>query len=210
MKLVLVGCPGAGKGTQAKKLSQHYNIAHISTGDLLRDQIAKGTDLGKKVSKIMEEGGLVSDEIVSAMLAERIKEDDCKNGYILDGYPRNLTQAEGLEAITGPLDKVVCFEVEDSVIVDRMTGRRSCPKCKAMFHVKYNPPKTEGICDVCGEKLIQRKDDNEETVVARLKVYHETTAPLIDYYDKKGILVTVNGVGDIDEIFAEVCKSLEA
>ncbi len=210
MKLVLVGCPGAGKGTQAKKLSQHYGIAHISTGDLLRDQIARGTELGKKVSKIMEEGGLVSDEIVSAMLAERIKEDDCKKGYILDGYPRNLAQAEGLEAITGPLDKVVCFEVEDSIIVDRMTGRRSCPKCKAMFHTKYNPPKVEGVCDVCGEKLIQRKDDNEETVVNRLKVYHDTTAPLINYYDKKGILVTVNGVGDIEEIFAQTCKALEA
>lgn len=209
MKLVMVGCPGAGKGTQAKKLSQHYGIPHISTGDLLRDQIARGTDLGKKVSKIMEEGGLVSDDIVSAMLAERIKEDDCKKGYILDGYPRNLSQAEGLEAITGPLDKVLCIDVEDSIIVDRMTGRRSCPKCKAMFHVKYNPPKTEGICDVCGEKLVQRKDDNEETVVNRLKVYHETTAPLIDFYTKKGILVTVNGVGDIDEIFAQSVKALE-
>lgn len=209
MKLVLVGCPGAGKGTQAKKLSKHYGIAHISTGDLLRDQIARGTELGKKVSKIMEEGGLVSDDIVSAMLAERIKADDCKKGYILDGYPRNLAQAEGLEAITGPLDKVVCIEVEDSIIVDRMTGRRSCPKCNAMFHTKYNPPKVEGVCDVCGEKLIQRKDDNEETVVNRLKVYHDTTAPLIDFYGKKGILAKVNGVGDIEEIFAEVCKALE-
>jgi adenylate kinase len=209
MKLVLVGCPGAGKGTQAKKLSKHYGIAHISTGDLLRDQIARGTELGKKVSKIMEEGGLVSDDIVSAMLSERIKEDDCKNGYILDGYPRNLAQAEGLEAITGPLDKVVCIEVEDSIIVDRMTGRRSCPECKAMYHVKYNPPKTEGVCDACGAKLIQRKDDNEETVVNRLKVYHDTTAPLIEYYGNKGILASVNGVGDIDEIFSGVCKALE-
>ena len=146
MKLVLVGCPGAGKGTQAKKLSQHYGIVHISTGDLLRDQIARGTELGKKVSKIIEEGGLVSDDIVAAMLAERIKADDCKNGYILDGYPRNLAQAEGLEAITGPLDKVLCIDVEDSIIIDRMTGRRSCPKCNAMFHIKYNPPKREGIC----------------------------------------------------------------
>jgi adenylate kinase len=205
----LVGCPGAGKGTQAKKLSKHYGIAHISTGDLLRDQIARGTELGNKVSKIMEEGGLVSDDIVSAMLSERIKEDDCKNGYILDGYPRNLAQAEGLEAITGPLDKVVCIEVEDSIIVDRMTGRRSCPECKAMYHVKYNPPKKDGVCDACGTALIQRKDDNEETVVNRLKVYHDTTAPLIEYYGNKGILATVNGVGDIDEIFSGVCKALE-
>ena len=209
MKLVLLGCPGAGKGTQAEKLSKHYGIAHISTGDLLRDQIARGTELGKKVSKIMEEGGLVSDEIVSSMLAERIKDDDCKNGYILDGYPRNLAQAEGLEAITGPLDKVICIDADDSVIVDRMTGRRSCPECKAMYHIKYNPPKTEGVCDNCGAKLVQRKDDNEETVVNRLKVYHETTAPLIEYYSGKGILATVNGVGDINEIFAEICRVLE-
>lgn len=210
MKLVLIGCPGAGKGTQAKKLSKHFDIAHISTGDLLREQISKGTELGKKVSEIINAGGLVSDDIVSAMLAERIKADDCKNGFILDGYPRNVSQAEGLEAIIGKLDKVVCFEVEDSIIVDRMTGRRGCPKCGQMFHVKYNPPKQDGVCDACGEALIQRKDDNEETVVNRLKVYHETTAPVINYYADKGILLEVNGVGDIDEIFNTVVSKLEA
>ena len=209
MKLVLLGCPGAGKGTQAEKLSKHYGIAHISTGDLLRDQIARGTELGKKVSKIMEEGGLVSDEIVSSMLAERIKDEDCKKGYILDGYPRNLAQAEGLEAITGPLDKVVCIDVDDSVIVDRMSGRRSCPNCNEMYHIKYNPPKVEGVCDDCGTQLVQRKDDNEETVLHRLEVYHQTTQPLIDYYGNKGILARVNGVGDIEDIFAEVCRVLE-
>ncbi|MBO5561913.1 MAG: adenylate kinase [Firmicutes bacterium] len=210
MKLVLIGCPGAGKGTQAKKLSKYFNIAHISTGDLLREQMKQGTELGKKVSEIMNAGGLVSDDIVSAMLAERIKEDDCKNGYILDGYPRNVAQAEGLGAITGELDKVVCFNVDDSVIVDRMTGRRGCPKCGQMFHIKYNPPKAEGVCDSCGEALIQRKDDNEETVVNRLKVYHETTAPVIDYYKNKGILFEVDGTGDIDEIFKKVVAALEA
>lgn len=209
MKLVLIGCPGAGKGTQAKKLSKHFNIAHISTGDLLREQMKLGTELGKKVSEIMNAGGLVSDDIVSAMLAERIKADDCKNGYILDGYPRNVSQAEGLNAITGPLDKVICFNVDDAVIVDRMTGRRGCPKCGQMFHIKYNPPKKDGTCDSCGEALIQRKDDNEETVVNRLKVYHETTAPVIDYYKNKGILLEVEGVGDIDEIFAKVVSGLE-
>ena len=187
MKLVLIGCPGAGKGTQAKKLSKHYGIAHISTGDLLREQMKQGTELGKKVSEIMNAGGLVSDEIVSAMLAERIKADDCKNGYILDGYPRNVSQAEGLDAITGPLDKVVCIDVDDNIIVDRMTG----------------------VCDACGEALIQRKDDNEETVKNRLKVYHETTAPVINYYDEKGLLVKINGVGDIDEIFNAVVNALE-
>ena len=209
MKLVLIGCPGAGKGTQAKKLSKHFGIAHISTGDLLREQMKLGTELGKKVSEIMNAGGLVSDDIVSAMLAERIKADDCKKGYILDGYPRNLSQAEGLDAITGPLDKVVCFNVDDAVIVDRMTGRRGCPKCGQMFHIKYNPPKQDNVCDACGETLIQRKDDNEETVVNRLKVYHETTAPVIDYYKNKGILLEVEGVGDIDEIFAKVVSALE-
>lgn len=209
MKLVLIGCPGAGKGTQAKMLSKKYDIAHISTGDLLREQIKQGTELGKKVSEIINAGGLVSDDIVSAMLAERIKADDCKKGYILDGYPRNAAQAEGLNDIVGSLDKVICYEVDDAVIVDRMSGRRSCPKCGKMYHVSYNPPKTEGKCDECGEALIQRKDDNEETVINRLKVYHETTAPVIDYYDKKGILLKTSGVGDINEIFDNVCKALE-
>lgn len=209
MKLVLIGCPGAGKGTQAKMLSKKYGIAHISTGDLLREQMKQGTELGKKVSAIMEAGGLVSDDIVSAMLAERIKADDCKNGYILDGYPRNVSQAEGLNDIVGNLDKVICYEVDDNIIVDRMVGRRSCPNCGKMYHTKYNPPKVEGKCDDCNEALIQRKDDNEETVVNRLKVYHETTAPVIDYYDKKGILLKTSGVGDINEIFENVCKALE-
>lgn len=209
MKLVLIGCPGAGKGTQAKMLSKKYGIAHISTGDLLREQIKKGTELGKKVSEIINAGGLVSDDIVSAMLAERIKDDDCKNGYILDGYPRNVSQAEGLDSIVGSLDKVICYDVDDDVIVDRMSGRRSCPKCGKMYHIKYNPPKTEGVCDDCGETLIQRKDDNEETVLNRLKVYHETTAPVIDFYDNKGILLRTSGVGDINDIFNNVTKALE-
>lgn len=209
MKLVLIGCPGAGKGTQAKMLSKKYDIAHISTGDLLREQIKKGTELGKKVSEIINAGGLVSDDIVSAMLAERIKADDCKKGYILDGYPRNVSQAEGLDSIVGSLDKVICFDVDDETIVDRMSGRRSCPKCGKMYHIKYNPPKSEGVCDDCGETLIQRADDNEETVLNRLKVYHETTAPVIDFYENKGILMRTNGVGDINEIFNNVTKALE-
>lgn len=209
MKLVLIGCPGAGKGTQAKMLSKKYDIAHISTGDLLREQIKKGTELGKKVSEIINAGGLVSDDIVSAMLAERIKADDCKKGYILDGYPRNVSQAEGLDSIVGSLDKVICFDVDDETIVDRMSGRRSCPKCGKMYHIKYNPPKSEGVCDDCEETLIQRADDNEETVLNRLKVYHETTAPVIDFYENKGILMRTNGVGDINEIFNNVTKALE-
>jgi adenylate kinase len=210
MKLVLIGCPGAGKGTQAKKLSKHYDIAHISTGDLLREQIANKTEIGLKIKDIMDNGGLVSDDIISAMLAERVKADDCKKGYILDGYPRNVSQAEGLDSIVGQLDKVVCIDVKDDIIVDRMSGRRGCPKCGAMYHIKYNPPKQDGVCDACGEALVQRKDDNEETVKNRLNVYHETTAPVINYYGDKGLLMTVNGVGDIDEIFSQITEGLDA
>jgi adenylate kinase len=210
MKLVLIGCPGAGKGTQAKKLSKHYDIAHISTGDLLREQIANKTEIGLKIKDIMDNGGLVSDDIISAMLAERVKADDCKKGYILDGYPRNVSQAEGLDSIVGQLDKVVCIDVKDDIIVDRMSGRRGCPNCGAMYHIKYNPPKQDGVCDACGEALVQRKDDNEETVKNRLNVYHETTAPVINYYGDKGLLMTVNGVGDIDEIFSQITEGLDA
>lgn len=209
MKLILIGCPGAGKGTQAKKLSKYFNIAHISTGDLLREQIELKTDLGKKVTDIMNAGQLVSDEIVSEILARRIERADCINGYILDGYPRNLNQAEGLSNITGNIDRVVLIDVDDNVIVERMAGRRGCPKCGHMYHVEYNPPKNSGICDECGSELIQRKDDTEETVKSRLKVYHETTAPIIHYYDEKGILLQVDGMGSIDDITAYLIKSLE-
>jgi len=209
MKLVLIGAPGAGKGTQAKKLSKHFDIAHISTGDLLRDEIKSGSELGKKVTAIMESGGLVSDNIVTAILSKRVKADDCKKGYILDGYPRNISQAEGLDAVVGSIDKVVLINVDDDVIIERMAGRRSCPKCGQMYHIKYNPPETEGTCDLCNEKLTQRKDDNEETVKNRLSVYHQTTSPIIDYYKNKGILLEVDGVGDIEKITDELIKTLE-
>ena len=209
MKLILIGCPGAGKGTQAKKLSKHIDIAHISTGDLLREQIELKTELGKKVTDIMNAGQLVPDEIVTQILSQRIERDDCKKGYILDGYPRNLTQAEGLGAIIGEVDKVILIDVDDDVIIERMSGRRGCPKCGQMYHTKYNPPKTSGVCNECGAELIQRKDDTEETVKNRLKVYHETTSPIVDYYDKKGLLLKVSGVGDIDEITSYLIKTLE-
>lgn len=209
MKLVLIGCPGAGKGTQAKKLSKHFDIAHISTGDLLREQIQLKTELGKKVTDIMNAGQLVPDEIVTEILSQRILRDDCKNGYILDGYPRNVAQAEGLYDVIGEIDRVVLVDVEDDIIIERMEGRRACPKCGRMYHIKYNAPKIEGVCDECGEKLIQRADDTEETVKNRLKVYHDTTAPVIDYYGEKGLLLKVNGVGDIDDVFAQLVQSLE-
>ncbi|MBR1737149.1 MAG: adenylate kinase [Firmicutes bacterium] len=210
MRLVLIGCPGAGKGTQAKVISKHFGLAHISTGDLLRNEIAQKTELGLKITSIMESGKLVSDEIVSELLMKRVKEDDCKNGYILDGYPRNVAQADNLEKTLGSMDKVIYIQVEDGIIIERMSGRRGCPKCGHMYHEKYNPPKKEGICNECGTPLVQRKDDVEETVKHRLEVYHNETSPIIEYYDKKHILYKVNGVGDIDKISAEIIGVLES
>lgn len=209
MKLILIGSPGAGKGTQAKVLSKHFDIAHISTGDLLRDEINQKTELGLKIIDIMNAGELVSDEIVAKLLSNRIKKDDCKNGFILDGYPRNVEQAESLPSIVGDIDKVVLISVEDELIIERMVGRRGCPKCGQMYHVKYNPPKKEGICDECGAKLVIRKDDNEETVKNRLSVYHTSTSPIIDYYKNKGLLLKINGVGNIDDISKQLIDALE-
>lgn len=209
MKLVLIGCPGAGKGTQAKILSEKFGIAHISTGDLLREQVASETPLGLKLKDIMSSGGLVSDEIVSKLLSERIERPDCKSGYILDGYPRNLSQAEGLSDIVGELDKVVVIEVPDAAIIERMSGRRSCAGCGSMYHTKYNPPKTEGVCDKCGAELITREDDKPETVKHRLEVYHSQTAPVIDFYEKKGLVMRADGSKAIDEVTADITAELE-
>lgn len=209
MKLVLIGSPGAGKGTQAKVLSKHFDIAHISTGDLLREETSQKTKLGLKIIDIMNSGELVSDEIVETLLANRVKRDDCKKGFILDGYPRNVKQAENLPSIVGEIEKVVLISVEDDLIVERMVGRRGCPKCGQMYHIKYNPPKEDGVCGVCGEALVQRKDDNEETVKNRLSVYHKSTAPIIDYYKNKGLLLEISGVGDIDEISKQLIDALE-
>lgn len=209
MKLVLIGCPGAGKGTQAKVLSKHFDIAHISTGDLLREEINNKTDLGLKIIDIMNSGALVSDEIVTTLLSNRIKKDDCKKGYILDGYPRNVSQAEGLNDVVGEIDRVILISVDDDKIVERMAGRRSCPNCSQMYHIKYNPPKAEGVCDSCGNQLIQRKDDNEQTVKNRLEVYHSTTSPVIDYYQEKGLVLEFDGDGKIDEISQKIIKAVE-
>ena len=192
MKLVLIGCPGAGKGTQAKILSEKFDIAHISTGDLLREQVAGGTPLGLKLKEIMASGGLVSDDIVEGLLEERIKKDDCKNGYILDGYPRNVSQAEGLSKIVGELDSVVVIDVPDDAIIERMSGRRSCGSCGAMYHTKYNPP-----------------DDNPETVKHRLDVYHEQTAPVIGFYEKQGIVYKADGSQAIEKVTEELTSYLE-
>lgn len=209
MKLVLIGSPGAGKGTQAKILSKHFDIAHISTGDLLRDEINLKSELGLKIIDIMNSGQLVSDDIVELLLSNRIKKQDCKNGFILDGYPRNVTQAENLPSIVGNIDKVILITVADELIIERMVGRRACPKCGQMYHIKNNPPKKDGICDICSTNLIKREDDNEETVKNRLLVYHNSTSPIIDYYKNKQLLLEVSGVGDINQISSHLINVLE-
>ncbi len=207
MRMVLLGPPGAGKGTQAKKLAEHYGIPHISTGDILRDAVRKGTDLGKKAREYMDAGALVPDEIVIGIVRERLKEEDCAMGFILDGFPRTVHQAVELDRITA-LDAVVNIDVPFEKLVERLTGRRSCPKCGAVYHIKTNPPKKEGICDICGTPLVQRDDDREETVKNRLETYLKQTAPLIGHYKEKGILINVDGDGTIEEVFERIINAL--
>lgn len=197
------------KRYSGKKISKYFAVAHISTGDLFREQIELDTEIGKKVADIMRSGQLVPDEIVTEVLSQRIKSDDCKKGYILDGYPRDLCQAKMLEDIIGSVDRVILIDVDDDIIIERMAGRRGCPKCGQMYHIKYNPPKTDGICDECGSKLIQRKDDAADTVKNRLKIYHKDTSPIINYYNEKGLLLRVSGTDSIDDIFSYLIKSLQ-
>lgn len=208
MKLILLGAPGAGKGTQAQKLVEHFNIPQISTGDLLRAAVASGTDLGKKANEYMTSGKLVPDEVVIGLIEERLKDDDCKDGLILDGFPRTMAQAEKLKEITG-IDAVVNIDVDTSILIDRLTGRRTCKKCNAVFHMVFNPPKEDGVCDACGGELYQRSDDNEETVRNRVETYNENTAPLIGYYKDLGNLKDINGQGKIDDIFQNILKVLK-
>jgi adenylate kinase len=208
MKLILLGAPGAGKGTQAQKLVEHYKIPQISTGDLLRAAVKAGTELGKEANEYMTAGKLVPDEVVIGLIEERLKEDDCKEGFILDGFPRTVAQAEKLEEITD-IDAVVNIAVDTSILLDRLTGRRTCKECNAMYHLIFNPPKEEGKCDACGGELYQRADDNEETVKSRIETYNESTAPLVDFYREKGKLKEVDGQGAIDEIFQNILKVLE-
>lgn len=207
MKLILLGAPGAGKGTQAQKLVKHFKIPQISTGDLLRAAVAKGTDPGKRANEYMTAGKLVPDEIVIDIIQERLKEDDCKNGFILDGFPRTIAQAGKLKEIAD-IDAVVNIDVDTNILVERLTGRRTCKNCNAVFHMVFNPPKEEGICDACGGELYQRADDNEETVRNRVETYNENTAPLIDYYKDSGKLRNVDGQGGIDGIFQNILKVL--
>ncbi len=209
MKLVLIGAPAAGKGTQAARLVKHYGIAHISTGDMLREEVAKGTELGNQAKTIMAEGGLVSDELIIAIVKERIKKDDCKNGFILDGFPRTVVQAEKLEEMVA-LDKVVYIYAPDEVMLERLTARQTCPKCGATYNKLFLPPKKEGICDSCGETLTQRKDDTVEAGKNRIATFHKQSKPLVGFYGDKGILIEVDGTMPIDDITKEIITGLDA
>ena len=214
MKLILLGAPGAGKGTQATRLADQYHIPHISTGDIFRANIKNGTELGNKAKTYMEQGLLVPDELVCDLVVDRVKQDDCANGYVLDGFPRTIPQAESLDgalkAMGQKVDYAVNVEVPDENIIRRMGGRRACLACGATYHVENIPPKKEGICDVCGAELVLRDDDKPETVKKRLDVYHEQTQPLIDYYTNAGVLVEVDGTLAMDDVFAAICKVLGA
>lgn len=213
MRVILLGGPGAGKGTQANFIKDKYNIPQISTGDMLRAHVKAGSDLGKAAKKIMDEGGLVSDDIIMGMVKERIKEDDCKNGYLFDGFPRTIPQADAMKEAGIAIDAVVEIDVPDEEIVKRMSGRRAHLASGRTYHVVFNPPKEEGKDDVTGEPLVQRDDDKEETVKERLRVYHDQTEPLIDFYSKEADAgsikyVKVNGVGSVDEIRNQIFDGL--
>ena len=210
MNLILLGAPGAGKGTQAELLVKKLSIPAISTGNMLREAIANGTDLGKKAKEYMDEGNLVPDDLILGIVAERVSRPDCARGFILDGVPRTLAQAEALEDRGVKIDHVISIEVDDSEIERRMTGRRVCAKCGASYHVSANPPKTEGVCDACGGELTIRKDDAPETVRKRLQVYHSTTEVLKDFYGKLGRLCIVNGSQSIEDANRDILKAIEA
>ena len=208
MKIIMLGAPGAGKGSQASRIANEYHLPHISTGDIFRANLKEETELGKQAKSFMDKGELVPDDITIAMLLNRIHEEDCKNGYILDGFPRTIPQAEALtEALAKEGEKIdLALDVEapDDLIIKRMGGRRTCPNCSAIYHIETLKPKKEGICDLCGAKLMQRKDDNEETVKNRLKIYHEMTEPLIFYYKKENVLEEIDGTENLDKVFETV------
>lgn len=214
MKIVMLGAPGAGKGTQADKIAEKYNIPHISTGDIFRSNIKAGTELGKKAKSFIDQGLLVPDEVTIGMLLDRIHEVDCENGYILDGFPRTIPQAESLTAALEENGEAIDFaldvEVPDANIVNRMAGRRACLKCGATYHTEFAVPKKEGICDKCGSELVLRDDDKPETVQKRLEVYHEQTHPLIDYYKKKGVLHAIDGTLSMETVFKNIVDILGA
>ena len=212
MKIIMLGAPGAGKGTQAKMIAEKYGLPHISTGDIFRANIKNGTELGKEAKEYMDKGLLVPDELTVRLLLDRVAQDDCKNGYVLDGFPRTIPQAEVLDEKLSELgekvDYAINVDVPDENIVNRMSGRRACLNCGATYHIVSIPPKKEGICDVCGSELVLRDDDKPETVQNRLKVYHDQTQPLINFYEKKGVLRSVDGTLPMEEVFTAITKIL--
>lgn len=214
LKIIMLGAPGAGKGSQAKKIAAKYGIPHISTGDIFRANIKSGTELGKKAKVFMDQGLLVPDELVVDLVIDRFKNPDCEKGYVLDGFPRTIPQAkaldEALQVNNDAIELAIDVDVPDSIIIKRMAGRRACINCGATYHVVTVAPKKENICDICGSELVLREDDKPETVTKRLMVYHEQTQPLIDYYQSKGLLLSVDGVKDIDVVFDEIVQALEA
>lgn len=214
MKIIMLGAPGAGKGTQAKRIAEKYTIPHISTGDIFRANIKNGTDLGRKAKEYMDQGLLVPDELTCDLVMDRIQQDDCKNGFVLDGFPRTIPQAEALDAalskIGQKMDYAIDVDVPDENIVNRMGGRRACLSCGATYHVEFNPTKAEGICDACGAQTVLRDDDKPETVQKRLTVYHDQTQPLIDYYKKQDILKSVDGTQPMEAVFNAIIGILGA
>lgn len=212
MKIIMLGAPGAGKGTQAKMIADKYSVPHISTGDIFRANIKNGTELGMEAKKYMDQGLLVPDELTVKILLDRVAKDDCEKGYVLDGFPRTIPQAEVLEEalanIGDKIDYAIDVDVPDENIVRRMSGRRACLSCGATYHIEHVPPKTEGICDRCGKELVLRDDDKAETVKNRLNVYHEQTQPLIEFYEKKGVLKSVDGTVDMQDVFAAIVSIL--
>ena len=214
MKIIMLGAPGAGKGTQAKQIADKYGIPHISTGDIFRANIKDGTELGKKAKTYMDQGLLVPDELVCELVVDRIQQEDCKNGFVLDGFPRTIPQAEALtdalQKIGSSMDFALNIDVPDENIIDRMSGRRACLNCGATYHIVNIPTKVEGVCDRCGSPVVLRDDDKPETVKKRLEVYHTQTQPLIDYYEKQGILKTVDGTQSMDTVFQTIIEILGA
>lgn len=213
MKIIMLGAPGAGKGTQAKMIAEKYAVPHVSTGDIFRSNIKNGTELGMEAKKYMDQGLLVPDELTVKILLDRVAQEDCQNGYVLDGFPRTIPQAEvldrALNEIGDKIDYAINVDVPDENIIRRMGGRRACLSCGATFHVEHIPPKQEGICDTCGKELVLRDDDKPETVKNRLDVYHKQTQPLIDFYQAKGILRTVDGTVDMKDVFAAITAILD-
>jgi adenylate kinase len=214
MNLVLLGPPGAGKGTQAERIRKRYHLAHLSTGEMLREAVAAGSEVGRRAKAIMDQGRLVPDEVINRLVAERIAQPDCANGFVLDGYPRTRAQAEALDALLAErasgLDAVIEFEVDDEALVERISGRFACARCGTGYHDRFKPTAAPGVCDVCGgTEFVRRPDDTAETVRARLEAYHEQTAPLLPYYRARGLLLPVDGMAEIDEVTDEVFKRID-